>query len=119
MTNRQFRTIRLEASLTQEQLSWIINRSVETIKRYERPMASKRYLKIPSTVMHRMQILAVHQCHPKHVMTSIYKGLVIDAIHLETRRSLKKEKIMIAYEEGLLTSDEASDWISLLGLQTA
>jgi hypothetical protein len=118
MTNEQFLSIRHEARITQEQLSWILNRSVETIKRYERPPSSKRFLKIPPCVAHRMEILAARKCHPKHVTTSIYKGLVIDAIHLETRGYLKKEKIMIAYEEGLLSVEEVHDWIALLGLES-
>ncbi len=50
---------------------------------------------------------------------SIARALVLNKIHTAPDDHIRKERIMIAKDAGLLTDQEAADWIAILDLRAA
>jgi transcriptional regulator with XRE-family HTH domain len=117
MEHLDFKSIRARGGWTQPQIAERIGVSLETVKRYESAPDHHRHTQIPSQIEAKMRLIE-HGLDAQSI-GELSKNIVIKAIENADDPSQKKERIMVAYEEGLLTSDEASDWISLLGLQTA
>lgn len=49
----------------------------------------------------------------------IAKALVLSMIHTAPDEHIRKRRILIAREEGIITDKEAEDWIAILELRTA
>ena len=52
-------------------------------------------------------------------LAGFWRALILGLIERETDLSEKKARIMIAYEHGHLTAEEAEDWIVLGGMVEA
>lgn len=50
---------------------------------------------------------------------NVFRGIVFAMIKAEINPAEKKARIMIAWEHGHLTADEAEEWIVLCELETA